>query len=151
MLGGGAAARPLAMAEHEQTGCTMLPLIKRAAEVSTRRDRGRALPMRQGGKAPMPSDFSVGCEVLVPRVHRNGRTFSTWCTVLEVHAAGRLIVDVPGEDNQPVTMTQLQRVAELEAEGPAGQPAAGRQRVDFTCQSSGLTIAYRKRVPIEDI
>ena len=98
----------------------MLPLIKRATralpdEARPRRDPGRVLPRRDGGQALRPGDFEVGCEVLVPRIHRNGNTFTTWCTVLEVRGGG-LLVDVPLEEPQPVSMVQLQRVAEIEAE-----------------------------------
>ena len=105
-------------------GCTLLPLIKRPApkqDERAKRDRNLALPGYLGGKPPKPSDFEVGCEVLVPRVHNNGRTFHTWCVVLEVrHTQGMLLVDVPKEEPQPVSMVQLHRVAEVMNDGPAG-------------------------------
>ena len=99
----------------------MLPLVKRPAPAETGRvvrDRGLAAPMRMGGKLFKPSEFELGCEVLVERVHKNKRTpdgvvdqtFVTWCKVVEIKIDS-LVVEVPGEENATISMGNLGRVS----------------------------------------
>ena len=112
----------------------LLPLVKRTALLQTtersRRERMRAAPAAQQGQSRLKlADFEVGCEVLVPRQHTNGRTFTTWCSVRSINPAGALIVDVPMEAPQPISLSALQRLAEIENNGPAGALLAENRRL----------------------
>ena len=121
----------VAALKRGEQSCTLLPLIKRPApkhDQRSKRDRNLALPAHAGGMAPKSTDFEVGCEVYVPRQHSNGRTFNTWCVVLKVKR-DHLVVDVPNEEPQPVSMMQLLRVAEVMNEGPAGPLLAEMRRL----------------------
>jgi len=104
-------------------------------------------PRRARPSAPKThhlSDFPVGCEVHVPRMHDSGARFWTWCVVVGLRD-GLLLVDVPepaGNKVSPISVALLEKHREHTDQGIVRMTAANEQMM--RTKPAG-TVGKRKR------